>query len=109
MLDYQQARFLSLQGNPDEAIRVLRRVIAGGWRFWYLDGDPALKSLLVFPWRVLGALLETMAPLLDVVGQLEPVAVATISLGLVSMMLTIAWVVGNDLRRPLPIVWRKEE
>ncbi len=69
----------------------------------------ALKSLLVFPWRVLSALLETMAPLLDVVGQLEPVAVATISLGLVSMMLTIAWVVGNDLRRPLPIAWRKEE
>ena len=69
----------------------------------------ALKSLLVLPWRVLGALLETMAPLLDAVGQLEPVAVATISLGLVSMMLTIAWVVGNDLRRPLPIVWRKEE
>ena len=45
MLDYQQARIHSLQGNADEAIRVLRGVIAGGWRFWYLDGDPALNSL----------------------------------------------------------------
>ena len=45
MLDYQQARILSLQGNADEAIRVLRRVIAGGWRFWHLDGDPALNNL----------------------------------------------------------------
>jgi len=45
MLDYQKARVLSLQGNPDEAIRVLRRVIAGGWRFWHLDGDPALNNL----------------------------------------------------------------
>lgn len=69
----------------------------------------AIKSLLVFPWRVLSALLETMAPLFDTVARLEPVAVAAISLGLVSMAVTIAWVVGNDLRRPLPIAWRKEE
>ncbi len=69
----------------------------------------ALKSLIVLPWHVLSALLETMAPLFDTVGRLEPLAVAVISLGLVSMMLTIAWIVGNDLRRPVPIVWRKEE
>jgi len=24
---------------------VLRQIIAAGWRFWYLDGDPALKGL----------------------------------------------------------------
>ena len=45
MLDYQRARVLAMKGESDESIRVLRRVIAGGWRFWYLDGDPALKSL----------------------------------------------------------------
>ena len=69
----------------------------------------ALKSLLVLPWRVLSTLLESAAPLLDMLSRLEPLAVATISLGLVSMMLTIAWVVGNDLRRPLPAAWRDEE
>ena len=45
MLNYQQARILALQGNHEEALRVLRSVIAAGWRFWYLDGDPALKSM----------------------------------------------------------------
>ena len=69
----------------------------------------AIKSLLVLPWRVLTALLETMAPLLDTISRLEPLAVTAISLGLVSMAVTIAWVVGNDLRRPLTIAWRKEE
>ena len=69
----------------------------------------AIKSLLVLPWRVLTALLETMAPLLDTISRLEPVAVTAISLGLVSMTVTIAWVVGNDLRRPLTVAWRKEE
>jgi hypothetical protein len=50
-----------------------------------------------------------MAPLLDTISRLEPLAVTAISLGLVSMAVTIAWVVGNDLRRPLTIAWRKEE
>ena len=45
MLDFQQARVLALSGATDESIRVLRGVIAGGSRFWYLDGDPALDSL----------------------------------------------------------------
>jgi TolB-like protein/Tfp pilus assembly protein PilF len=45
MLNYQQARILALEGNHEEALRGLRNVIAAGWRFWYLDGDPALKSL----------------------------------------------------------------
>jgi hypothetical protein len=65
----------------------------------------ALKSLLLLPWRLLGSLWEGFAPALDMAGRLEPVAVAAISLGLISMMLTIGWVVGNDLRRP----WRKRE
>jgi hypothetical protein len=69
----------------------------------------AVKSLLVLPWRVLTALLETMAPLLDTISRLEPIAVTAISLGLVSMAVTIAWVVGSDLRRPLTIAWRKRE
>jgi hypothetical protein len=69
----------------------------------------ALKTLLVLPWRVLSAVLETMSPLFDGVSRLEPYAVTAISLGLVSMAFTIAWVVGHDLRRPLPIAWRKEE
>jgi len=69
----------------------------------------AIKSLLVLPWRVLTALLETMAPLLETVSGLGPLAVTAISLGLVSMAVTITWVVWNDLRRPLPIAWRKEE
>ena len=45
MLNYQQARVLALEGNHEEALRVLRGVIAAGWRFWYLEGDPALESL----------------------------------------------------------------
>ena len=31
----------------------------------------AIKSLLVFPWRVFSALLETMAPLFDTIGRLD--------------------------------------
>lgn len=45
MLQYQEARILALEGKQDEALEVLRQVIGGGWRFWYLDGDPALNSL----------------------------------------------------------------
>ncbi len=69
----------------------------------------ALKTLLVLPWRVFSAVLETMSPLFDGISRLEPYAVTAISIGLVSMAVAIAWVVGNDLRRPLPIAWRKEE
>jgi TolB-like protein/tetratricopeptide (TPR) repeat protein len=45
MLNYQQARIFALEGNHEEALRVLRNVIAAGWRFWYLANDPALKSM----------------------------------------------------------------
>jgi TolB-like protein/Tfp pilus assembly protein PilF len=45
MLGFQEARILALEGKPDEALDVLRKIIAAGWRFWYLDGDPALNSL----------------------------------------------------------------
>lgn len=45
MLDYQQARILSRQGKTDESLRILRQILAAGWRFWYLEGDPALKNL----------------------------------------------------------------
>jgi hypothetical protein len=65
-----------------------------------------LKDLLVLSWRVLGSIWDTLAPLFDMLSRLEPLAVAAISMGLVTMMLTIGWVVGNDLRRPLPVAWR---
>ena len=45
MLQFQEARILALEGRQDEALVVLREIIAAGWRFWYLDGDPALKSM----------------------------------------------------------------
>jgi len=45
MLRYQEARILALEGRHEEALQVLRQVIAAGWRFWYIDGDPALKTL----------------------------------------------------------------
>lgn len=45
MLRFQEARILALEGRQDEALGALRQIIAAGWRFWYLDGDPALKSL----------------------------------------------------------------
>jgi len=45
MLNYQQARVLALEGHHGEALRVLRNVIAAGWRFWYLANDPAFKSM----------------------------------------------------------------
>jgi hypothetical protein len=45
MLSFQEARILALEGRPDEALGVLRQIIAAGWRFWYLDGDPALRNL----------------------------------------------------------------
>lgn len=68
----------------------------------------ALKSLLVLPWRVAAALVEALAPTIDTIARLEPVAAVTITLGLVSMAVTIAWVVGNDLRRPVRASWRRE-
>ena len=61
----------------------------------------AVKSLLLLPWRILAALEQTFAPLFDALGRLEPVAAIGVSLCLLSMMLTIAWVVANDLRRSL--------
>lgn len=45
LLGFQEARILALEGRSDEALGVLRQVIAAGWRFWYLDGDPALGNL----------------------------------------------------------------
>ena len=45
MLRFQEARILALEGRQDEALGALREIIAGGWRFWYMDGDPALKNL----------------------------------------------------------------
>lgn len=45
MLDYQMARIQALDGNSDQALETLRRIIEAGWRFWYLEGDPALKNL----------------------------------------------------------------
>jgi tetratricopeptide (TPR) repeat protein len=45
MILFQEARMLALEERQDEALGVLRQIIAAGWRFWYLDGDPALKSL----------------------------------------------------------------
>ena len=45
MLSFQEARILALEGKLDEALGRLRQIIAAGWRFWYLDGDPALEDL----------------------------------------------------------------
>jgi tetratricopeptide (TPR) repeat protein len=45
MLRFQEARILALEGRQDAALEVLREIIAAGWRFWYLEGDPALKSI----------------------------------------------------------------
>ena len=45
ILDLQQARILTLEGNQQEALSVLRKVIGAGLRFWYLETDPALRSL----------------------------------------------------------------
>ena len=66
-------------------------------------GSMWAACLLLLPLRLLGTLQDLLAPAFDLAGRFEPVAVAGVSLGLLSMMLTIAWVVGNDLRRP----WRK--
>ena len=64
----------------------------------------ALKGLLLLPWRLLGALKQALAPVFEALGRLEPVAAASVSMCLILMLLTIAWIVGNDLRRP----WRRE-
>ncbi len=45
MLRFQEARILALEGRQDEALEALRQIIAAGWRFWYMDGDPALENL----------------------------------------------------------------
>ena len=45
MLRVQEARIHALEGNRDKALAELRKAIAAGWRFWYLDGDPAFKSI----------------------------------------------------------------
>lgn len=98
------ARAAWVQGAAADAADGTRAVLSAA----YSTVD-ALKSLLVLPWRVAGALAESLAPLAAEVSRLEPIALGAISLGLVSMAVTIVWVVGNDLRRPLPVVWRKEE
>jgi len=63
----------------------------------------AVRGLLVLPWKLLASLSQAAAPALDMAGRYEALALATVTLGLLSMMLTIVWIVGNDLRRP----WRK--
>ena len=80
--------------------------VDGARALWSAAGSTlaALKGLLVLPWRLLGALEEILAPAFAIAGRLEPLAVAAVSLCLLSMMLTIVWVVGNDLRRS----WRRE-
>ena len=45
MLRLQEARILALEGRQDGALEALRQIIGAGWRFWYMDGDPALKNL----------------------------------------------------------------
>ncbi len=45
MLDFQRARIHALEGDTDESLNILRQILAAGWRFWYLEGDPALKNL----------------------------------------------------------------
>lgn len=45
VLRFQEARILALEGREEEALAALRQIIAAGWRFWYLDGDPALGNL----------------------------------------------------------------
>lgn len=49
MLRFQEARLLTLEGKNDEALVTLRQAVAEGWRFWYTDGDPALKGLQKSP------------------------------------------------------------
>lgn len=45
LISYQEARILALEGDLENSLAVLRRTIAAGFRFWYLDQDPALKNL----------------------------------------------------------------
>jgi len=45
MLDFQQARIYALEGDTDQSLGILRQVVGAGWRFWYLEGDPALKNV----------------------------------------------------------------
>jgi len=45
MLSYQEARILALEGDLEGALEVLRKTVAAGFRFWYMDGDPALRKL----------------------------------------------------------------
>lgn len=45
MLSYQEARVLALEGNLENALEVLRKTVAAGFRSWSLDEDPALRNL----------------------------------------------------------------
>lgn len=45
MISYQEARILALEGNLEDSLALLRQTIAAGFRFWYLEGDPALRNL----------------------------------------------------------------
>jgi len=45
MLTYQEARILALEGDLEGALEALRKTVAAGFRFWYMDGDPALRKL----------------------------------------------------------------
>ena len=45
ILSFQHARILALEGRLDEALEALRAATSGGFQFWYMERDPALKNL----------------------------------------------------------------
>ncbi|MFN2330229.1 MAG: hypothetical protein ABR612_15075, partial [Chromatocurvus sp.] len=44
-LDYLAARIRALEGNADESIEALYTAIDKGWREWWTESDPLLRSL----------------------------------------------------------------
>jgi len=45
MIDFQYARIHALRGDTNAALRILGEILAEGWRFWYLEGDPAFRGI----------------------------------------------------------------
>ncbi|MDP5131427.1 MAG: hypothetical protein NWQ54_11125, partial [Paraglaciecola sp.] len=44
-LDYLAARIYALEGQPTQAVQFLSKAIDDGWREWWTQYDPLLKSL----------------------------------------------------------------
>lgn len=70
---------------------------------------PVLLTLLALPLKLAGVAIKMLGALAPLVGRLQPVGATAVGIACVAMALTIALVVGRDLRRGLPARIQRRE